>query len=106
MREVSIAVRAMPARASRTGEVPARPAQVTVTGDTVNVASRLEAMTRELSCTGLISHAVADAVREEAAGEAGALLAGSVERGEVHLKGRAQPVAVLAYGKGGQSLKP
>ena len=71
-----------------------------VIGDTVNVASRLEALTRELNCAGLISHAVADAVREEAAGEAEALLTGFVERGEVHLKGRAQPVAVLAYGKG------
>ncbi len=34
-----------------------------VLGDTVNVASRLEAMTRELNCVALISTSVAEAVR-------------------------------------------
>ncbi len=71
-----------------------------VLGDTVNVASRLEALTRELNCTALISTGVADALRREAPVEADALLSGFAERGEVAIKGRAQPVAVLAYGKG------
>ncbi len=72
-----------------------------VLGDTVNVASRLEAMTRELNCAALISTGVAEAVRKTAPPEeAEALLSGFAERGEVALKGRAQPVAVLAYGRG------
>ncbi len=69
-----------------------------VLGDTVNVASRLETMTRELNCAALISRSVADAIRAEAPDEAEALLAGFVERGEVGLRGRAQPVSVLSYG--------
>jgi len=79
-----------------------------VLGDTVNVASRLEAMTRELNCAALISRSAVDAVREAApADEAETLLAGFVERGEVAIRGRAQPVAVLAYGSGpAHSLKP
>jgi adenylate cyclase len=78
-----------------------------VLGDTVNVASRLEAMTRELNCVALISSGVANAVREVAPDEAETLLAGFVDRGEVTLKGREQPVDVLAYGKGAlQSRMP
>ncbi len=70
-----------------------------VLGDTVNVASRLEALTRELNCTALISSSVVDAVRAEADDKTEALLAGFVDRGEVAVRGREQPVAVLAYGK-------
>jgi adenylate cyclase len=74
--------------------------ELAVLGDTVNVASRLEALTRELNCGALISASVADAVREEAPREADSLLAGFVPRGEVALKGRARPVVALAYGAG------
>jgi adenylate cyclase len=69
-----------------------------VLGDTVNVASRLEALTRELGCAALISSAVAEAVREQAPEEAPSILAGFVHRGAVSLKGREQQVEVLAYG--------
>jgi adenylate cyclase len=71
-----------------------------VVGDTVNVASRLEAVTRELDCAGAISTEVAEAVRREAGNEADTLLAGFVARGAVALRGRAHPVAVFAYGNG------
>jgi len=69
-----------------------------VLGDTVNVASRLEALTRELGCSALISSAVAEAVSEQAPDEASSILAGFVHRGAVSLKGREQKVEVLAYG--------
>jgi len=69
-----------------------------VLGDTVNVSSRLEAMTRELRCSALISSAVVDAVREQAPEEAAQILEGFVHRGAVTLKGRDQQVEVLAYG--------
>ncbi len=69
-----------------------------VLGDTVNVASRLEAMTRELNCVALISSSVVETVRAEAPLEADALLLGFGERGEAAIRGRARPVAVLAYG--------
>ena len=68
-----------------------------VLGDTVNVASRLEAMTRELRCSGLISSAVVDAVHEQAPEEAARILDGFVHRGAVTLKGRDQQVEALAY---------
>jgi adenylate cyclase len=71
--------------------------ELAVLGDTVNVASRLEAMTRELGCAALISGATVDTVREEAPAEAAAILEGFVHRGAVPLKGREQPVEVLAY---------
>lgn len=76
-----------------------------VLGDTVNVASRLEALTRELRCGALISSAVVDAVRAEAPKDAAQVLEGFVPRGAVSLKGRDQPVEVLAYGEI-QSFQP
>ena len=68
-----------------------------VLGDTVNVASRLEALTRELDCKAAISAAVADAVAQESPGEGPALLAGFAERGMQALRGRDEEVPVLAY---------
>ena len=62
-----------------------------VLGDTVNVASRLEALTRELGVGLLASRELVDRVREEG---------GSAERlvsiGERSLRGRAEPIEVLA----------
>ncbi len=69
-----------------------------VLGDTVNVASRLEAATRDLRTTALVSSAVVEAVRREAPREVEHLLAGFVDRGAVALRGRDQEVAVFAYG--------
>ena len=62
-----------------------------VLGDTVNVASRLERLTRELGVDLVVSRDLADRVREEG---------GSAERlvsvGERSLRGRTEPIEVLA----------
>ena len=62
-----------------------------VLGDTVNVASRLEGLTRELGVDLLASRELVDRVREEG-GSAEHL----VSIGERSLRGRAEPVEVLA----------
>ena len=67
-----------------------------VLGDTVNVANRLEAITRDLHCRAVISAALADAVKREAGGGA-ALLEGFEERGPQDLRGREEKVQVLSY---------
>jgi adenylate cyclase len=72
--------------------------ELAVLGDTVNVAARIEALTRELHCVALVSTAAAEAAMREEPTDAGAILASFVERGAVALKGRERPVAVLAYG--------
>ncbi len=69
-----------------------------VLGDTVNVASRLEALTRELGVAAVISSTVAEAVRREAPDEADEILAGFVYRGPMTLRGRDHPVEVLTFG--------
>jgi adenylate cyclase len=69
-----------------------------VLGDAVNVASRLEELTRELKSRAAISRAVADAAREETGGEAAALISRFRDCGQWKLRGREQPVDVLAYG--------
>ena len=62
-----------------------------VLGDTVNVANRLERLTRELGVDLVASRDLVDRVREEG---------GSAERlvsiGERSLRGRAEPIEVLA----------
>ena len=67
-------------------------------GDAVNVASRLEALTRDLDCGAAISSALADAASEETGDEAAALLARFRAGGQRELRGRDEAVDVLAYG--------
>ncbi len=66
-----------------------------VLGDTVNVASRLEGLTRELEADLVASGELAARVREEG-GPADRL----VSLGERSLRGRAEPVEVFVPGKG------
>jgi adenylate cyclase len=69
-------------------------AQVTVTGDTVNVASRLVALTREWSAKIIISAAVFDAVRAAGATE---LLEAFQELPIQKVRGRDRPIRLWAW---------
>jgi adenylate cyclase len=75
-----------------------------VLGDVVNVASRLETLTRELGVVAAISSSVAEAVVNESTGEEARLLAGFADQGPIALKGRAEKVMVLTYGSVTASL--
>ena len=72
--------------------------QLAVVGDTVNVASRIEALTRKLECRAAISQAVVEAVRTEDAGRSGDLLDGFEERGGQPIRGREETVGIWALG--------
>ena len=63
-------------------------------GDTINVASRLQASARELEATIVASGALVAAVEQEAA--EGALLGGLTNRGSQVLRGRDTPIDVWA----------
>lgn len=64
-----------------------------VVGDTVNVASRLERLTRELDVELVVSDAVVGRIRDE-----GRLVGLPLDQlkpgGEVHLRGRTQPITI------------
>ena len=70
-------------------------AEITATGDTVNVASRLEAATRELGAEVAASGAIAEMVR--AAGH-GDLLEGFRRLPDTMLRGRQEPIDVWLWG--------
>jgi adenylate cyclase len=65
-----------------------------VLGDTVNVASRLERLTRELGASIVASDAVVAAARREAAADLESVLAGLRPGPPQTLRGRSEPVAV------------
>jgi adenylate cyclase len=65
-----------------------------VLGDVVNVAQRLEGLTRRLGCQIVVSDDFVRALRAEGAGEAEVLLAGFFAAEPQELRGREQPVAV------------
>jgi adenylate cyclase len=65
-----------------------------VLGDAVNVAQRLEGLTRRLDCQIVVSDDFVDALRSQSPDEADALLAGFSAAQSQELRGRAQPVAV------------
>ena len=71
-------------------------AQVTVIGDTVNVASRLEALTRALGATVLVSDAVVEAARAD--GDGHEELADLRALEPMALRGRSEPMRVWALG--------
>jgi adenylate cyclase len=69
-------------------------AQVTVTGDTVNVASRLEALTRSWRTTIIASDAVVDAARS---GTDRAMLDGFTALPFQEIRGRDRPVGIWCW---------
>ncbi len=69
-------------------------AQITATGDSVNVASRLEAMTRDLRTTIIISDAVLEAARAAGAAE---VLEGFQGLPVQPIRGRERPVGIWAW---------
>ena len=70
-----------------------RSAAFAVVGDTVNTASRLQSLTRELSCAAVVSEALVEAVLASSAREAD-LIRDLEPRGTVTLRGRAHPVGI------------
>lgn len=67
----------------------------TVIGDTVNVASRLEKLTRTLDCSMVISDDLVRAVQGRVEGEeADVLFAGLDDKGEHQISGRSRPVRI------------
>jgi adenylate cyclase len=64
-----------------------------VIGDTVNVASRLERLTREMDAQIVVSDELVARVRDEGAGSDG-LLDRFGRRGEEYVVGRVRPIAV------------
>jgi adenylate cyclase len=68
-----------------------------VLGDVVNVAERLEGLTRRLGCQIVVSDDTVQALRKESPGEVDALLAGFGAAPAQELRGRAQPVAVWTH---------
>jgi adenylate cyclase len=63
-------------------------------GDTVNVTSRLQTLTRDLDATIVASTELVAAVEREAAERA--LLGGLTGRGPQHLRGRDTPIEIWA----------
>ena len=68
-----------------------------VLGDTVNVASRLEELTRSLGVRLAISEALASAIRNESEGDAEALLAKLTQGGAQAVRGRDEPINVFTF---------
>jgi adenylate cyclase len=67
-----------------------------VVGDTVNSASRLQTLTRDLHCRLVVSSQVALAVARSGDAEAQRLMAGLIDHGETPLRGRARPISIFA----------
>lgn len=75
----------------------------TVIGDTVNVASRLERLTRELDCDLVVSGELVEQVKREGGGDA--LVAGLVAAGDCVLRGRDGKVPVFTPAAGAAPRK-
>jgi len=70
-----------------------------VIGDTVSTGSRLENLTRNLSCEIVASDTFVEAIRNEMSGEADALLNGFVPGKPQELRGRSKKISVWTCSK-------
>ena len=68
--------------------------ELAVLGDVVNVASRLEELTRERGCCSILSDELVGAARQQDPAAAAALLGGFSEGAPQGLRGRDQPVKI------------
>ena len=68
-----------------------------VLGDTVNVASRLEALTRNLGVSMVVSDELVIAVRHGTGADVEAALADLDNSGQQHLRGRDEPISVWTF---------
>jgi len=68
-----------------------------VIGDTVNVTSRLEALTRDLDAEIVASADLVEAARSQAPDDTAAALAGFEAGAPIGLRGRAEPLAIWLY---------
>ena len=75
----------------------ARRLEFAVLGDTVNVAARLETLTRKLHCRIAASDELVSQARDSRPGEA--LFEGFAVTAEQQLRGRGEPVKVWTYGE-------
>ncbi len=71
--------------------------ELAVLGDTVNVASRLEALTRSLEVSAVVSDALIAAARDETGDDVSSLLGGFTDLGRQGVRGRAEPVHVWGF---------
>jgi adenylate cyclase len=71
----------------------------TVIGDTVNVAARLEGMTRDFDSDLIVSKALIEQVRQESNSKASELIVDFEESGEQEIRGRKKKVSIFVLGR-------
>jgi adenylate cyclase len=84
----------------------ARRLEFAVLGDVVNVAQRLEGLTRELSGQVVVSDELVRALKDQVGSDAESFLAGFRADPPQHLRGRAQPVPVWTLPRRSAAASP